>query len=225
MGFRPRPPKPGELQKFVDGLVARDPGVQSEVRRMERLKEEHKKRGERAKLGQGKIRKARKRPKPHVTRNVKARRRKAIDEYGACKTCKRRAISHGDSPPSQRAAAEDQCLVCYYQEHRREKSSEWGRAGGEYRALTLIERHGICPKCGEHPIASGSSEPSILAREDGVCIYCYRASRPKRTFREKVICKRCGQREVSQGKSQECLFARRTEQCLRCYKEHAEEIR
>ncbi len=218
-------PREEELQRFVDDLITRSPGVQSEVKRIERIKAAHKKRGERRKIGEGDIHYGprRRQTKVHTDRVCEARRKKAIAEYGRCVTCRERAVSHGESPPSQRAGAAGQCLPCHYGDHRREK--KWGDSGGESIALTLIEKNGLCPKCQEHPIASGMSRPAVLARTSDQCIVCYRASRPRREKGmnpRRPVCVECKNANVSRGTGETARYARKSNKCMRCYSGNSE---
>lgn len=209
---------PGELQKFVDSLIARSPGVQDEVRRITRVQKHRKyilEKATRVGLAHRKRRVVKKPTKEATAARVETKRLKAIDAHGVCKTCGDRPISHGDSLSSQRAGLEEKCRVCYDGSHGRKTARECGREV----YTTKIDENGLCPKCEAHAISGGVSEISVLARDDGLCIYCYRASRTRRsrTPRPK-ICRKCCVEHVARGVGQLSVVARRKGLCLGCHR-------
>lgn len=216
-----RPPREGELQRFVDDLIARSDGVQDEVRRIARVQRHRRyiqKKAARDALGHKKKKKRRvgKSPTKEATAaRIEAKRLKAIEAHGACKICERRPISSGQSPASQRAGLEEKCRVCYDRSHG--MKTRYERGGAEYTSK-LIQENGLCPKCEAHPISGGVSEISVLARDAGLCLYCYRATRTRSRSPRKKICRECLVSPVALGPSLLAVVARKKGLCLKCHR-------
>ncbi len=216
-----REPGPGELQKFVDALIARSVGVQCEVERIERVQKHRKyiqKKAARDGLGHRKRRVGKRPTKEATAARTETKRLKAIEAHGACKLCGVRPISSGDSPSSQRAGLEEKCRVCFDRDHGLKTRHE--RGGAEYTSK-LIRENGLCPKCEAHAIAGGVSDISELARDAGLCLYCFRATRTKRgrsgSYRPK-ICTECRVSPMAAGPSPLAVVARRKGLCLKCHR-------
>ncbi len=213
-------PREGELQRFVDDLITRSSGVQDEVNRIARVQKHRKyilKKAVRDALRhEGKKRRVGKSPTKEATAaRVETKRLKAIDEHGACKMCGERPISSGDSPSSQRAGLEEKCRVCYDRTHGLKTRHELG--GAEYTSK-LIRENGLCPKCEAHAIAGGVSEISVLARDEGQCLYCYRNTRIRSHGPRTKICRKCVVSPVAPGPSPLAVVARRKGLCLKCHR-------
>lgn len=209
-----REPRPGELQKFVNALIARSPGVQDEVARISRVQKHRRyirEKAERDASGHRQLRMT----KEQVAAGVESRRRRAVDEYGVCKICGKRPICHGDSPSSQRARLEEKCRVCYDKSHEVRTAHE---IGGANHTSKLILENGLCTKCENHAIAGGVSEISVLARDAGLCLYCYRSTRTRSRGPRQKICRKCGLACVAPGPSLLSVVARRKGLCLKCHR-------
>lgn len=212
-----REPRPGELQKFVDGLISRSLGVQDEVEKIARVQKHHRyiqKKESRDAIGHRKL-KLRKPTEAETATRIESRRKRAIDRYGACKICGERAICHGDSPSSQRAGLEEKCRVCYDRSHGIKTRHE---RGGEEYTSKLIRKNGLCHKCECHAISGGVSEISVLARDAGLCLYCYRSTRTRSRGPRQKICRKCGLACVAPGPSLLSVVARRKGLCLKCHR-------
>ncbi len=215
-----REPGPGELQKFVDALIARSVGVQCEVERIPRVQKHRKYIKEKAArdgLVHGKRRMLRSPTKEETAARVETKRLKAIDMYGACETCGRWHVAAGDSPSSQRAGLAHQCRRCYDGGDERKKDPH--AAAGAAFTSKLIRENGLCPKCEAHAIAGGVSEVSVLARDAGLCIYCYRDTRTRSHGPRTKICQRCVIAPVAPGPSLLAVVARRKGLCLKCHRD------
>jgi hypothetical protein len=117
-----------------------------------------------------------------------------------------------------------------YPRTRRQRSTRrrvWEKIGVRISGRKEVVAKGMCRECAKNPIATGVSHPSEMARENEMCLACYRKVRSRETMRAKYfqqvgICQRCKSAGVAQGRAILKAKARAAGMCSKCFKESRE---